>query len=825
MVARPSTPVRSGNAGEISQAAAGRVDIKQYYSAGLAYKNVEPVPQGGFRQMGGSWRIGRWRRPLAARAITGGSVTAGPHTGTQTVWTGTVAGTVAAVRVAGFDISAGTATFTVEAQVAGDWVTVGGPFAVGNPAVAESRLAAFAPGGQPSATGLRIRATFSTSSTVAISAVTAYFEDGPAIAPRFVALTADDGVAYAGFVTAGMADFFTVDGHCGAAWLPDVTQAMLPDLDFYAEANTIGVFHGALESLRIFHATEDEGADWRVDNWPFNVLPVADLGGTYPRSDDVWDVILRWTSSTSDTLILYIIVNGETTSPVRLTDSGGTGVAVGSGSADWDLFAANLEAAIEALPSLGAGVTVTKQDGDSISQRLTIRLGGALTGQEYQLSASVGNTTAISALPYHTQIGETELEPLWSSTRGWPGTADLFQDRMLHGRSPALTGALAMSEAGEYFTFNIKALGDNAARLDKIRSRTSEIILAAKESQYLLVFTNLASYFAPNRTIARNQPVNFVKASETGIQPNCRPFDLEGIDYYVAIHPKGMEFAAEGGKQLLKIVYDDVSTKYNAAPVSLLATHLVERVVRACRQRPLSDLDAAKGWLMRSDGRLVAGQFVDSQEILGFCEWIAASGGAVREIGLDGLNRLWLAVERAGSMSLELYDTAIFLQDAVAATPDLAGLVTGLPFEEGAQVWAAADGYVVGPLAVASGAVDLADSYETAIVGRWQAPRYESVPQVYVTPSDDVIWRPGRIHTLDLNLIDTTSLSVGANGEAVEEVALTRAGDPADAPPQPRTEKITVSGITGAMTGTTAVITQLRPGSLRIRDFSIGAKL
>ena len=54
MVARPGTGQQSMNSGELSPELAGRVDIKQYYSAGLRFLNIEPVPQAGFRNLPGT---------------------------------------------------------------------------------------------------------------------------------------------------------------------------------------------------------------------------------------------------------------------------------------------------------------------------------------------------------------------------------------------------------------------------------------------------------------------------------------------------------------------------------------------------------------------------------------------------------------------------------------------------------------------------------------------------------------------------------------------------------------------------------------------------
>ncbi|GAA2871937.1 hypothetical protein GGQ99_000963 [Aminobacter niigataensis] len=823
MVARPASPFRSANAAELSSDAKGRVDIKQYYSGGLAYKNIEPVPQSGFRQMGGTWRKGVWRKPLVDRAITSPSTAAGPHTGTQTIWTGTVAGTVAAVFVQNLAINAGTATFEMQAEIGGVWTKIAGPFAVAS-GTPETRLGAFAPGAQKVATGLRIRATFSTSATVTIGVVSAFFEDGTGHVPRFAELTTDDMDAFVCVVTAGIADFFTDAGYVGSARVAAVTAAMLPDLDFYTEGRTIGLFHGDLESERLFLATVGQLQDWRRSLWPYDILPTADLGGVYAKTDDKWEIYLNWLAPT-DQVYIVVTVNGEQTPGVPVPDALGDPVNLSSGTPDWALFATNLQTALRALPTLNNGVTVTQANAASRSRRLVITFGGSLSGEEYQVSSLISNTSEASALATHSQIGETDYEAMFSNTRGWPGTISLVQDRMGYARAPAVTGAMAFSRTGEYFDLNIEAVSDAAARLDKLRSQTSETVLHLKESKYTLAFTDRGAYFANNRTIERNTPLNFVLASEIGAQPNCKPFDLEGEVHYVAINPQGLVNYAAGGNQLLSIIYDDVSTSYTATPVSLLASHLVTKLTRSARQRSRSDLDASKGWLMRSDGRLVAGQFIRNQEITGFCEWIAASNGLVREIIIDGKNRLWVAVERGAERSIELYDDLIYLHDAVAVVPDLAGVVTALPYVDGTVLYAVADGFDIGPFTVSGGSINLQDAYASAIVGRWQPPRFESMPQVYVTPGDDVIMRPGRIHTAHVNIVDTTSIAIGANGQPPQDVPLLQTSDPVDAPPPPKTKLITVGGLMGFMESPTLVITQTRPGKFRVRDYAIGAKL
>ncbi len=825
MVARPATPIRSANAGEFDPSAAGRVDIKQYYSGGLAFKNIEPVPQGGWRRMGGSRRIGRWRKPLVNQPISSATLIPGPHSGVAVIWTGNIAGPVAAVLCAGLTISTGSATFSVEARISGVWQQIAGPFAISS-AASVTRLAAFAPGAQKTADALRVVAIVSGPATVSGMIVSAYSEGGTPFRPRYVSLTTDEGDVLSCFVSASIADFWTSEGYKGAAWLENVTAAMLPDLDFYAEGRTVGIFHSWLPSVRLFLATASNLHDWRADLWPYDPPPKADLGGTYSKTNDVWDIVVRWSQSVE--MQMTVTVNGEVTTSVPHRNAAGDIILSDAFTNEtWGLFATALQNALQSLPSFGLGVTVSQFASAGKSRRLTITFGGKYAGSEYQVSALVVNTTEMSALPYHTEFGRTNLEPLFSTNRGWPGTAALIQDRMGHARIPAATGALALSKVGEYFDLNAEAKTDNAARLDRLRSITSETILALVESTYLFVFTNRGVYFVPNRTIERNTPLNFVKCSEVGIQPNCRPFVMEGGLHYVAIAESGLQNYAVGGNQLLRLDESAVTsnTSFAANPVSLLASHLVHGVIRDVRQNAQNDLDASKGWLMRADGRLICGQMIRNQEITGFCEWIPAADGKAREIGVDGKNRLWVAVDRTGEGTIEIYDPDVYLQDAVTVTTDLAGAVNSVPYEEGAKLWAVADGYVLGPFTVTGGSIALGDPYANVDIGRWQASRFETMPQVYVTPGDDVVLRPGRIHTVSANIIDTTSIAIGANGEAPEDIPLGRIGDPVNQPVPAKTMLLEVDGLKGMKESTTAVITQLRPGELYVRDISIGAKL
>lgn len=599
----------------------------------------------------------------------------------------------------------------------------------------------------------------------------------------------------------------------------EITAGLLGELEFFGEANTFGIFHPDLwPSLRIFR-TDD--ATWTQDDWPYEDLPTADLGGTYAKTDDEWEINYRWTGGITvagTTFSVAVEVDGEATGsvPVKGTD-GNPWVAGGAYAMDFDFLAADLQTALQALPSLGTGVTVTKIVQNAFNATLQVVFGGDYSGEEYELIARVTNTAEASALSSHTVIGKTDYEDLFSVAQGGPAGAALVQDRLGYFGAKAKTASLGLSRIGEYFDLNIEAQQDNAARADNLRTQTSERIHAVIESTYLLIFTDAAEYFVPNRTIERNQPLNFVKTGSTGSRAHAGVQEIEGRIYYLS--PQG--------NIVHSTVYDEVGTSFSARPESLLASHLVRGGMRTAKQASGDENDAARHWILRDDGRLVCGAIIGTQDVAGYCEW-GAAGGSVRDIAVDGQNTLWMAATRTNGTFLETQDPDLLFQSAVRGETDLAGVMTGLDHLEGEEVWADAGGYIYGPMTVSGGEITLEDAHtetDSVTAGLWQQPRYESRPHWLTLPNEEIVIRPGRIHTARLYVIDTTSLAVGANGGPVRDVPLQKTAEMDGQPFAGRTGHVAVAGMGGMTEGPTLVVTQLKPGRLQVRDITTEAKL
>jgi hypothetical protein len=88
-----------------------------------------------------------------------------------------------------------------------------------------------------------------------------------------------------------------------------------------------------------------------------------------------------------------------------------------------------------------------------------------------------------------------------------------------------------------------------------------------------------------------------------------------------------------------------------------------------------------------------------------------------------------------------------------------------------------------------------------------------------------VLRRPKRVHTVKLDVIDTTSVAIGANGHAARDQTLYFAGDATDAPVAPYTGRVSATGLRGFSDDGIVEITQTRPGALQWRGITVEARI
>lgn len=812
MVARPGSYQASNNAGELKAELHGRTDLKQFYG-GLAYaRNIEPVPQGGSRLSPRTRHLGRIRRPLAALEGALGATIVSDVTAAQVLATITFS---APREVASAAVEWLTATPAVDAilqfevQVGGVWTSLGAAFAADDHAAIRSASAPpFAP---VLATGLRLRCTAAPGAATdfEFSAMLALEETAGLSSARLQPFTFSLDQTYVAAFTDRHVDFYR-DGVFVGSSRTATPGSAVRRIDVQQRLDTMLVFSDDDGPCRIVRDGADER--WKVDRMPHEAVPVVDLGGIYTNYvTDVWRVYLRVPTADSafnfgKNLVVNFTVNGEETGGIY------------TGAPDWVAFASAAKAAIENLASVAPGIDVAVLDEATAVGSITITItfsGEGNRGSRNVVAAQVVNTSSAAATAVHWVTGKPGGEDLMSQSRGWPACGMFYQDRLILAGFKAKRGALLASVTGEYFDYNVELVAESGAILNNLDTDGAEHIQKLARARHLLIFTSEGEYFISDRALTKTMTV--VNCSRNGSAPGIDIVESEGQLFYVSRN-NALIYAA---------TYDDVASAYVSEPISLLASHIASDIAAMALQRPSTATDAGRLWLPRNDGTMTLGIMLRGENVTSFVRWETA--GKVRDVCVDGANVAHILVERlvdgAPELHFERLEFGLLFDDTIEQTLEGPTTIVGnLAALEGAQVWAIADGYVEGPFVVDGSAITLPNASSHVLVGRWTPPLARTLPLPNEINDRIVLRRPKRVHTVKLDLIDTTSIAVGANGRPAREQSLVRVTTPADAPPPPYSGLLPVSGLTGISDEGQVEITQARPGRLAWRGITIEAR-
>lgn len=614
--------------------------------------------------------------------------------------------------------------------------------------------------------------------------------------------------AYVAVLTPGRVDFWRAGAIAGGVDI-GLTAAQLPTVDVIQRLDTMLLFHPDVPSSRVVRVSDGL---WGAFNVVWANTPQINLGATYTNQvTDQWEVYFRYPTSGAyahgRALYLAISVNGEETQ----------GVYTHATTVDWVVFAAAVKDAIEALPSVELGITVTETHTTGLTI-LTIRFTGAGNdGNENIVVAQVTNTGDAAATVTHSQIGRPGGEDLISETRGYAACASFYQDRLVSGGFAGKRSAMCASVTGEYFDLNTELQNAAGAILINIDTDGAEELHRLARARHLVMFTTDAEYFVSDRVLSRTAIPTIVNCSRNGSAPGVPVVESEGELIYVTRN-RGLLYAMH---------YDDVTQAYVSEPLSLLASHIATDITGLAHQRAATATDANRLWTVRDNGTMTQAVMIRGQDVTAWVRW--ETSGSVRDVCVDGANDVYIAVERqvggAAELHLEKLEHGLLFDGTVTqsfGSPTTA--VGNLAMHEGAEVWAQADGYVVGPFTVAGAAIALPFAARDVSVGRWTPPLARTLPLPNEVDERVVLRRPKRVHTVRLDLIDTTSVAVGANARPAKDEPLYRAGDPVDAPPPAVSEMKAITGLVGFTEEGQVEITQVRPGKLAWRGITVEAR-
>lgn len=569
----------------------------------------------------------------------------------------------------------------------------------------------------------------------------------------------------------------------------------IPELTFAQRLDTMLLFHQDLQSKRIRLTP----TGWIVDNVPFEDLPNYDYGAAYTNGVPAeWR--LEFVGLTSGTTIFVLTVSGQETQSIAY-------------NSDMGALAASIAAALNNLPNVSSGFSVTSPSADKIQIRFS---GAGNEGDGWAVSGRIVNKADAAVLSVKQTPGVAPGEAVISSTRGWPQCGCFYNQRLFIGGFRSLPNAWMTSKQADYYNFDERFKEANGPFLSPMDVAGGEQIEAMVPSLNLLIFTTQAEYWISERAISKTEAPNHVQASRNGIKRGVPVAENEGASLWCHAN----------GSTLGELRYTDQEGNFVPTNISLLAPHLLDNVSDMAVRRATASMDGNVGCIVRKDGQARLVTLLREQEVTAFARMSA--DGLFKAVARNGRNELSFIMDHGGQRTLERMENDLLLDEAIDFNfPVPSKVVSGLSRFNGRSVWAIGDRNVFGPYNVASGVITLPVAVSTVTVGSWRPPVVSTLPPPREVGPNTVLKRRARIHTVHISVIDTTSMAISTNGGVLREVDLYRWGVSADVPEldQGITRTIKITGLRGYSDAPFLTISQLRPGRLNVRAITVEAAL
>jgi hypothetical protein len=586
------------------------------------------------------------------------------------------------------------------------------------------------------------------------------------------------------------------------------------------DSDTLLTFHEDVAPWRALHGGP---TTWATGAAPLTDIPNYDYGAVYTNgvaSEFVLDFIgfHEGTAPFWDNIVFTLTVNGQESTGIR-----GESTVPPSGTVPvMATLAANVQAAILALPNVQPGVVVTIESAVN-PFRLRVKFDGAENlGDLWSLSGAVVNKGDAAILSSKDVVGVSPGEPIISALRGWPRCGVFYQLRLLLGGFKSAPNNWMASISGRYFDFDQRLNTADGSFVVPMNIAGGERIENIVNNQFLLIMTSERNYWIAGSAsgLSKTAPPKHIPATDHGVAAHVPVVDNEGAAVYV--HKSG-DFIGE-------MRYTDIDGNYTATDLSLLAYHLVGNVKDIAMRRKADQQSANQCIIVNGDGELRIGYLLREQELTGFVRY-STTGSAVA-CAVNNRNEATFIMQRSRSggvaRTIERFENGLLLDGAVDvlnAEPN--SLVQGLAMHEGQEVWALADGHVLGPFMVAGAQIELPLEASQVCVGRWTPPKAVTLPLSRMIGPELWLQKKGRIHTVQIFVEDTTSLAVSCNGGKVYDVDLRRYGQAPDVPEllAPANGLIKISNFGGFVDEPTCSITQLRPGRLTVKSIVLEAQI
>ena len=340
----------------------------------------------------------------------------------------------------------------------------------------------------------------------------------------------------------------------------------------------------------------------------------------------------------------------------------------------------------------------------------------------------------------HEEIAFVNPPADWTENN-YPETVTFHQQRLAYGGNKTKRQTIWMSEAGDFFNFDITDPDNVAGSVHfTLDSGTQNKIRWMISGQALFVGTQANEWTITGNNQSALTPSNILAQKQTNTGSEMiKPLMIGFASLYIERH----------GRAINEFSYDYNYDGYKSSDISILSSHLT--VGRKIVDWSFQQVPHRIIWCSLDDGEAIAVTFQREQKVIGWHRHdtqgkilsVASIPGSTRE------DDLWLAVERTtydtsgnelNRVYIELMSDwfegdsakdAYFLDSyGVYDDPDNpTDLISDLEFLNGLAVNILADGTVHPPVTVVNGQITLNNEYNHVVVGL----PYVSEVRPYVT--------------------------------------------------------------------------------------------
>lgn len=286
---------------------------------------------------------------------------------------------------------------------------------------------------------------------------------------------------------------------------------------------------------------------------------------------------------------------------------------------------------------------------------------------------------------------ETGYEDTWSATRGWPRTAEFHENRLYFGGSKSRPNTVWGSRIGDFYNFDPGTGLDDEGLEATINTSQLNSIIELNSGPDLHIFTTGGEFIIDQAQGEPVTPANIMVKNQSryGIREDVPIANIGGSTVFVQ----------RSGKSLMSFEFSDTTASYQATPISILSSHLVNTPVDMAVRHSTSTDETDRVYLVNSDGDMTVYSILSQQNVIAASKFTTSNGsgsgnGSFKAVAVD-LTEAYVLVTRVEG-GITKYSLEMFDEDVLVDCAYIGGAASGVTAGrlEGSTVQIVRDGIV-----------------------------------------------------------------------------------------------------------------------------------